>query len=276
MRDIEFLKRKSMELREMVLRITTKAGKGHVTSSFSAMELLVSLYYTDLMKIGAKDCKSEERDYFIYSKGHASPGLYCILADLDFFPKEELDLFAQAGGKMGVLLKADVPGVEVTSGSLGHGLGIAAGIAEALKMDGKDNLVYCMLGDAECREGSIWEAAMHVGFRKLNNLITIIDCNRLGAIHFTEEEAGIEPLAEKWVAFGFEVKRINGHNYLEILEALGEPRVRIDERPLLIIADTIKGKGVSFIENKPFMHGCAVAEKDLDKAIAEVYGGLTL
>lgn len=276
MYDIEFLKDKSKELREMVLRITTKAGTGHVTSSFSAMELLVSLYYTGKLNCTPQNYMLDTRDYFIYSKGHASPGIYCILADLGFFPKEDLQLFAQAEGKIGVLLKADVPGVEVTSGSLGHGLGIAAGIAEGLKMDGQDNLVYCMLGDAECREGSIWEAAMHIGYRGLNNIITIIDRNQLGAVHFTEMEAGLESLDEKWRSFGFEVRRVNGHDYQEILSALGNPRQGLTKKPIVIIADTVKGKGVSFIENQPFMHGCAVRESDLERAIQEVRRGLQI
>ncbi len=274
--DYEMLQKKSIELREKVLRITTKAGTGHVTSSFSAMELLVALYYTGLLRYDSNNETADDRDYFIYSKGHASPGIYCILADVGFFPEQDLDLFGQAGGKIGVLLRPDIPGVEVTSGSLGHGLGIAAGLAEGLRMDGKDNLVYCMLGDAECREGAIWESAMHIGYRGLNNIITIIDRNWLGATHFTEQEAGLESLEEKWRAWGFETKRIQGHCYSEIQSAFGDPHQTLPEKPLCIIADTVKGKGVSFIENQPFMHGCAVPQARLDEAIAEVRGGLRL
>ncbi len=274
--DYEKLQQKAIELREKVLRITTKAGTGHVTSSFSAMELLVALYYTGLLRYNPQNEKDETRDFFIYSKGHASPGIYCILADVGFFPKEDLDYFGQPGGKIGVLLKPDVPGVEVTSGSLGHGLGIAAGIAEGLRMDGKNNLVYCMLGDAECREGAIWESAMHIGYRRLNNVITVIDRNWLGATHFTEREAGLEPLEEKWRAWGFETRRIQGHRYNEIQAAFGDPHQSLPEKPLCIIADTVKGKGVSFIENQPFMHGCAVPEKRLEEAITEVRSGLRL
>ena len=246
--DYDALQKKAMELRETVLRITTKAGTGHVTSSFSSMELLIALYYTGIMRINPKNPDDDNRDRFIYSKGHASPGIYAILADLGFFPKSDLNLFAQAGGKVGVLLKPDVPGVEVTSGSLGHGLGIAAGLAEGFRLDGKDNLVFCMMGDAECREGSIWEAAMHIGCR--------------------------EPIEDKWRACGFDTVRINGHDFHAIYDALGDIRERDAEKPLCIIADTIKGKGVSFIENQPFMHGCAVKPERLDEAIAEVRGGL--
>lgn len=274
--DYAALTEKASELREMVLRITTKAGTGHVTSSFSAMELLVALYYTDLLRISPETCKAADRDYFIYSKGHASPGIYCILADLGFFPKSDLELFAQAGGKVGVLLKPDVPGVEVTSGSLGHGLGIAAGIAEALRLDGRENLVYCMLGDAECREGAVWEAAMHIGFRKLNHVIVIVDYNKLGATHFVEKEAGMEPMEDKWKACGFDTVRINGHDFRAIAGALGNPHINLPQKPLCLIADTVKGKGVSFIENQPFMHGCAVAADRLEEAVAEVRKGVSL
>lgn len=274
--DYDALKKKAIDLRETVLRITTKAGTGHVTSSFSSMELLIALYYTGIMRINPQNPDDDHRDRFIYSKGHASPGIYAILADLGFFPKSDLDLFAQAGGNVGVLLKPDVPGVEVTSGSLGHGLGIAAGIAEGFRLDSKDNLVFCMIGDAECREGSIWEAAMHIGFRHLRRVVVIVDCNRLGATHFVEQEAGIEPIEDKWRASGFDTVRINGHDFHAIYGALGDIRERDSEKPLCVIADTIKGKGVSFIENQPFMHGCAVKPERLDEAIREVRGGLKL
>jgi transketolase len=270
--EIENYKSKAKQLRKDILRMTTKANAGHVTSSFSCTELFVALYYGGLLKYDAKNPKWEDRDYFIYSKGHASPIIYCVLADLGFFPKEELNLFAQAGGKFGVLLKADVPGVEIISGSLGHGLGIAAGIAESFTLDKKKNKVFCMLGDGECREGSVWEAAMHIGSRKLKNIVTIVDKNQLAAVHFTEEEAPIEPLDKKFEACGFTAFRINGHNFSEIFSAFNE--VERQDVPCVIIAETVKGKGVSFIENKPLMHGCAVGEQDLEKALAEVEKGL--
>jgi transketolase len=271
-RDIAKYKEKAKQLRKDILYMTTKANAGHVTSSFSCTELFVALYYGGLLKFDVNNPKWEGRDYFIYSKGHASPILYCVLADLGFFPKEELNFFAQAGGKFGVLLKADVPGVEITSGSLGHGLGIAAGVAESFILDKKNNRVVCMLGDGECREGSIWEAAMHIGSRGLKNIVTIVDKNQLAAVHFTEEEAPIEPLDKKFESCGFTTLRINGHKFSEIFAAFDEAEKK--RMPSVIIAETIKGKGVSFIENKPFMHGCAVGEKDLERALAEVEKGL--
>jgi transketolase len=272
LRDIGKYKDKAKQLRKDILYMTTKANAGHVTSSFSCTELFVALYYGGILKHNPGDPNWDDRDFFIYSKGHASPIFYCILADLGYFPKEELDLFAQAGGKFGVLLRASIPGVEITSGSLGHGLGIAAGVAEGLILDKKDNKVFCMLGDGECREGSIWEAAMHIGSRGLKNIITIVDKNQLAAVHFTEEEAPIEPLDKKFESCGFTSLRINGHDFSEIFAAFDE--VEKKNTPGVIIAETIKGKGVSFIENKPFMHGCAVGKKDLEKALAEVEAGL--
>jgi transketolase len=271
-RDIEKYKEKAKQLRKDILYMTTKANAGHVTSSFSCTELLVALYYGGILKYNPENPGWSDRDFFIYSKGHASPILYCILADLGYFPKSDLDFFAQAGGKFGVLLRADVPGVEITSGSLGHGLGIAAGIAESFVLDKKDNKVFCMLGDGECREGSVWEAAMHIGSRRLKNIITIVDKNQLAAVHFTEEEAPIEPLDKKFESCGFTALRINGHDFSAIFTAFDE--VKEHDKPSVIIAETIKGKGVSFIENKPFMHGCAIGEKNLRKAIAEVEKGL--
>ena len=274
MRDIERLKSIAMQVREDVLVMTTRAGIGHVTSSFSCMELMVALYYGDIINYDANNHCWEGRDYFIFSKGHANPVLYCILADLGFFPKSDLDLFCQPGGKVGVLLKADVPGAEIMAGSVGCGLGISAGIAHAMKMNRMDNRVFCMIGDAECREGAIWEAALHIGYRKLNNIVVIVDVNGLGATHFTELEAGMEPFAEKWEAAGFNAKRINGHNFEEIFDAFDRIDYSATGKPTVIIADTVKGKGVSFIENEPFMHGVAVSADKLEPAIFEVRGGL--
>lgn len=273
MREIEGLKQKAKELRYQVVRMTTKAGTGHVTSSFSCTEIMTALYYGDLLRYKADEPQWDERDYFILSKGHANPIFYCILADLGFFSKDELEHFCQPGGRIGVLLRGDIPGTEITSGSLGCGLGIAGGIAQGLKIDRKENKVVCMLGDAECREGAVWEAAMFAGYGKLDNLTVIVDRNQLGATHFIEKEAGIEPFDDKWKAFGFEVKHINGHDFESIFEALQHLCDRNQDKPLAIIADTVKGKGISFIENQPFMHGVAVKEADLERGMAELREG---
>lgn len=273
MEEILKLKQKAKELREQVVYMTTKAGTGHVTSSFSCAEIMTALYYGDLLRFRPEEPQWKERDYFILSKGHANPILYSILADLGFFEKEELGRFCEKGGKLGVLLRGDIPGAEITSGSLGCGPGIAAGIAQGLRIDNRKNKVVCLLGDAECREGAVWEAAMFAGYRKLNNLTVIVDRNDLGATHFVEQEAGVEPFDDKWKAFGFEVRHINGHDFRQILEALKDFRDDSNEKPLAIIADTVKGKGVSFIENQPFMHGVAIKQSDLERGIAEIREG---
>lgn len=263
---------KAKQLRKDVLYMTTKAGIGHVTSSFSVTEIMVALFYGNILKFDASKPTWDKRDYMILSKAHANPIFYCILADLGYFPKSYLNDFAQPGGKIGVLLRGDIPGAEYTSGSVGCGLGIAAGIATSLKIDNKNNKVYCIVGDAELREGAIWESLFYISSSNLNNLITIIDKNKLGATHFTEEEAQLEPLDLKFEAFGFKVIKINGHDYNEIFKSLNI--TNIENKPLLIIADTIKGKGVSFIESKPLKHGEAVKKEDLDRAIKEIEEGL--
>lgn len=269
MKDILFLKQKAKELRETVIRMTSNAGTGHVTSSFSCMEILVSLFYGDILKYNPQLPDWDGRDYFILSKGHANPVLYAILADVGYIEKGELDNFCKENGKLGVLLRGDIPGSEIVSGSLGCGLGITCGIAEALKMEKANNKVFCLLGDAECREGAVWEAAMHAGYRQLDNIVVIVDKNDLGATHFVSKDAGIDPIERKWESFGFNVIHIDGHNYSEILEAF-EDSVG---GPTAIIADTIKGKGVSFIENQPFMHGVAVKKDDMERAISEIQKG---
>lgn len=269
MKDIKVLKEKAKELRETVIRMTSNAGTGHVTSSFSCMEILVSLFYGDILKYNPKQPNWGGRDYFILSKGHANPVFYAILADVGYIDREELDNFCKENGKLGVLLRGDIPGSEIVSGSLGCGLGIACGIAEALKIENADNRVFCMLGDAECREGAVWEAAMHAGYRQLDNIVVIVDKNDLGATHFVSQDAGIDPIDQKWEAFGFNVIHIDGHSYSEILDAFEHTA----SGPTAIIADTIKGKGVSFIENQPFMHGVAVKKDDMERAIREIQEG---
>lgn len=264
------LKNKSKVIRKSVVRMTTKARIGHVTSSFSCMEILIALYYGGFLKYKVEDNKWKERDYFIMSKGHANPALYCVLMDLGYVDKSEIDKFCTKDGKLGVLLRGDIPGVEITSGSLGCGLGISAGIAEALNLNNMSNKIFCLLGDAECREGAIWEAAMHIGYRKLKNVVVIVDMNGMGATHFVEKEAGIEPIDKKFCSFGFDVKVINGHSFEEIIDAFENLNKKL---PTCIIAKTVKGKGVSFIENEVFLHGMAIKQNLLDRAIKEIQEG---
>lgn len=252
-----YLKKKANYIRNQILDMCVRAGTGHVTSSFSCTELLVALYYGGILRYDISNPKWNERDRFILSKGQSSVILYPILADLGFFPKKELDRFNQEDGIFGVHLQHDIPGAEITAGSLGHGFGIAAGMALAAKMDKKQYFIFTLLGDGECHEGSVWETAMFASHHQLNNLIAIIDRNWLSATDFTENSLRLNPLDEKYRSFGWDVLNINGHSFEEFFNALNGFRSNKRIRPLMIIADTIKGKGVSFMENQILWHSIA-------------------
>lgn len=257
---VKQLEKKAKHIRNLVLDMCCSAGTGHITSSFSCTEILVALFYGNIMRFNPKNPQWECRDRFILSKGQASVILYPILADLGYFPLSELKKFNRADGKFGVHLQYDVPGAEITSGSLGHGFGIATGLALAAKMNRELHLTFALLGDGECYEGSIWEAAMFASHNRLNNLVAIVDRNHLCVTNFTENMVELEPFDKKWESFGWNVVNINGHSFEEILGALDGIRSRKSSKPLVIIADTIKGKGVSFMCYNPLWH--AVVPKD--------------
>lgn len=267
---VERLTRKSADIRRSTLETCIRAGTGHVTSSFSCIEILVTLYYGNLLMVDPAKPEWDGRDRFILSKGQASPALYAILGDLGFFDVVELEKFAQEGGMFGVHLQNTVPGVEITAGSLGQGFGVAAGQALAAKMNRQNHLVFALLGDGECYEGSIWETALFAGHHELNNLVTIVDRNYLCVTDFTEDLIRLEPIEEKWQSFGFKTVRINGHNIEEIIDALKGVRSRTTSKPLVIIADTVKGKGIESISNKILWHGAAPSGDFADQARAEL------
>lgn len=267
---IEELENKAIQLRKEMLEIYEKAGVGHITSGFSCMELLVALYYADILNYDEQNPDWEERDHFILSKGHGSTALYPILADVGYFPKEELWQCTRENSILGICLNGNVPGVEMTAGSLAIGFGVAAGLAKAKKLNREKSLVFVMLGDAECYEGAVWETAMFAGHNRLNNLIAIVDRNYLACTDFTENMLELEPFADKWRAFGWKVKEINGHNIPEIIGTLDGCHSFPRSGPLVIIANTVKGKGVSFIENIPLMHGEAVKGEKIPLAMAEL------
>ena len=268
--EISDLEKKANDLRKQILDMCVRAGTGHVTSSFSCAEIFTALYYGGILRYDVSNPEWPERDRFILSKGHASAILYPVLADLGFYSQSELDKFCQVGGIFGVHLQNDIPGVETSSGSLGHGIGIAAGLALAAKMDKKKYMVFTLLGDGECYEGSVWESAMFASHHKLNNLIAIVDRNRLCATDFTEKCVRLDPLDKKWEACGWEAVTIDGHSIDELLSALDGFRSRQQEKPLVIIANTIKGKGVSFMENKPLWHAVAPSGKEAEMAKSEL------
>ena len=251
------LQRKANELRERTLEMCIKAGTGHVTSSFSSAELLSTLYFGGVMKYDPQNPEWDERDRFILSKGQASPILYVTLAKAGFFPEQWLDTFCEADGHFGVHLQCDVPGVEFTTGSLGHGLGLGVGKALAAKMNNKDYRTYVLLGDAELQEGSNWESAMAASQYKLGNLTGIVDRNGFGVLCPTEQSAGLDMLEEKFKSFGWNVDSINGHSTKELLNTLKKQESYSSEKPKMIIAYTKKGKGIASWENVALRHGTA-------------------
>lgn len=256
------LETKSKWVRKQVLEMVVSANKGHIGGAFSCTEILVALYYGGLLRFNAENPIWEDRDRFLLSKGHSGVALFAILADLGFFPVSQLKTFCMNDSKLGGHPDKNIPGIEADTGSLGHGLGIACGLALGAKMDGKDYLSFVLMGDGECYEGSVWEASMFAGHHHLNNLIAIVDRNCLCAADSTESCVTMEPFADKWKAFNWDVKEINGHSFKELFTSMINLRERISNRPLVIIANTIKGKGVSFMEGKiESHHGVPKGEK---------------
>lgn len=244
------------------------AGSGHPGGSLSAVEILISLYYYK-MRHKPGNPHWPLRDRFILSKGHACPVVYITLANAGYFPKEELSTFRRLGSRLQGHIYNGVPGVELSTGSLGQGLSVANGIALGAKVRDADFKVYCLLGDGEIQEGQIWEAAMSAGHRKLDNLCAILDCNKVQENGPVNEIKNEEPLAEKWRSFGWHVIRVDGHDFEKLVSALDEFNT-VREKPTFIIADTIKGKGVSFMEGNAGWHGKAPNKEELNKALKEL------
>jgi transketolase len=261
---------KARQIRRETFDMIMGANEGHIGGSFSCVEILVALYYGGVLRFDAARPEWPDRDRFIVSKAHGTQAWYVILADLLFFPKEELGRFLQDGSMLTGHVDNRIPGVEIVAGSLGHGLGIAAGMALGARKNREDWLTFALVGDGESQEGSIWEAAMFASQQKLGNLIAITDRNYLGSEDLTERTAGLEPLAEKWAAFGWQVRCVDGHSFPAILGALSDVRSRDDERPLMIIAETVKGKGISFLEQRPQSHHTMPKGDDAELARAEL------
>ncbi|MHC4508757.1 MAG: transketolase [Planctomycetota bacterium] len=266
------LERKSHEIRKAMLEMCIGAGKGHVTSCFSCVDILVALYYGSLLRCDPQNPEWPLRDRFILSKGQASPALYTILADLGFYDKSELKKFNKPGGMFAVHLQQDVPGVEITAGSLGQGYGVAAGIALGAKMNMELYNVYALLGDGECYEGSIWETAMFAAHNKLNNLITLVDRNYLCVTDFTENLMALEPFEDKWRSFGFNVVRVDGHSFEQLLRVLKPLRSRTSDKPTVVIAETVKGQGAQSLCYQPLWHGRAPSGEMAERCLAELDG----
>lgn len=259
------------DIRKKIYQIAHFAGGGHMGASFSMADIISVLYFDNVLKYDAQNPEWEERDKFILSKGHASYALYAVLARAGYFPEEELRHVGQTGSKFGGHPKMyDIPGVEASTGALGHGLSFAIGIAYANKVDKRKSHVYVVLGDGECQEGSVWEGALSAPTLELDNMTVIVDHNKLQAMDDLENIVHMKPFADKWKAFGWNVVEIDGHNYTEIKKAL---LVRQAGVPTLVIANTVKGKGVSFMENVPIWHYRMPNEQELPILMKEL--GLT-
>lgn len=263
-------------VRRKVLAMAVRAASGHITSAFSQTEMLVALYAGGILRVDPLRPKWEGRDRFILSKGQGGLGLYPILARVGFFPERELDIFAGRRSILGVHCEWHVPGIETVSGSLGHGLPVATGMAQAALNDNKRHLVVCMLGDAELYEGSNWEAAIFAGSRGYRNLVCIVDRNGQGVIGFTDkveypcDGPRLDSLARKFEAFGFETREIDGHSFPEIRKAFADIRRRRTDKPLMIISNTVKGKGAPLIERKRLWHYRVPCGDDLVQVMREL------
>jgi transketolase len=268
------LEHKANQIRKKVLQMCISTG-GHIVSSLSCVDILVSLYYGHNLNVDPSVPEWEDRDRFLLSKGHGETALYAVLADLGFFPVSWLETRYRRGDCfLGGHPDRAIPGVEITSGSLGHGLGIAAGISLAAKMDNKNHFQFVLMGDAECTEGSVWEAAMFAGKHELDKIVAIVDRNHIGSIDFTDNFTGLEPFGDKWKSFGWETVVCNGHDFNQLDGAFRYARSRDTCTPLIIIAETVKGKGISFMENDPTWHVRSLNRKEeIKMAIEELERG---
>lgn len=264
---IAFAKR----IRAHALRMVQRTNSSHIGSGLSMADIIAVLYQ-DVMRVRPQEPQWPNRDRFLLSKGHAAAMLYSALHERGFFPRDWLDRYCDFGSPLaGHVTHCKVPGVEVSSGSLGHGLGLACGMALAGKVDKADWRVFVVLSDGECDEGSIWEAAMFAPFHKLGNLTCIVDYNKIQSFGTVAEVLDLEPFADKWRAFGWDVTEVDGHDHSELQSAL-QPR-DFNSKPHLILAHTVKGKGVSFMENKLMWHYKSPTPEQLAQALAEVEAG---
>lgn len=267
--DISELEKTAQRIRRGIIEAVYKAKSGHPGGSLSITDIMTVLYFNE-MNIDENNPKMEERDRFVLSKGHCSPALYSCLAERGFFSKDLLSTVRKIDSNLqGHPEMNKIPGVDMTTGSLGQGLSAANGMAMAAKLDNKDYRVYTILGDGEIEEGQIWEAAMAASHYKLDNLCVIVDKNNLQIDGRTGEVMNSAPLDEKFRSFGFEVITIDGNNILEIMKAFAKAKT-IKNKPSCIIAETIKGKGVSFMEDRVEWHGKAPNEEQYNLAMQEL------
>ena len=268
--DTESLERLAKDLRLDILDMTTKAGSGHPSSSWSAVEILTALYFGGILNYRPDEPWWRERDRFIMSKGHAAPLLYAVLARAGYFDREELWRLRKIDSPVqGHPIQSMMPGVEATTGSLGQGLSVGIGHILGGRLNNLDYRVYVLLGDGECEAGQIWEAAMAAAHFKCDRLTAILDYNKYQETGPISREMALEPLAEKWRSFGWQVGEVDGHDVGALIEKLKSAR-SVSNQPVIIIAHTIKGKGVSFVETDFRFHGRALNPEQAEKAREEI------
>lgn len=267
---INFLKKKALWVRRETLNLYKRSSGFRLASSLSDVEIFIVLYYGKILNVDPKNVNWEGRDRFIISKGHGAISLYPILADLGFFSKEELARISQIGSFLGDIPDTKIPGFETINGALGHGLGVACGVATALKKKNSDSKVFVLHGDGELYEGAVWEAIMFASHHKLNNLILIIDNNKISLLDYCKNIIDLEPLEEKFRAFKWKVATVNGHDIEELYKSLNDLKQSDDKRPKVLIADTIKGKGVAQLEGDSLCHIKLLKEDEIIRAIEEL------
>jgi transketolase len=254
-------------IRKHALQMTSRGGSAHIAAVFSMADV-VAVLYTDILRVDPQRPNWPERDRFVLSKGHAGAGIYAALAESGFFPVEKLSTHYQDGSDLsGHVSHKGIPGVEFSTGSLGHGLSVAAGMAYAAKLDSRSHRVVALLSDGECDEGANWEAILFAAHFKLGNLTAIVDYNKIQSLGTVAETLALEPFADKWASFGWEVREVDGHDHAALVPALRDPG---STRPVCVIAHTIKGKGVSFMENTVLWHYRTARGDEYQRALEEL------
>ena len=267
----DFFRERSLWLRRETLKIHNIAPETRIASALSSIEIFVVLYYGKILRFDPKNIYWEGRDRFIISKGHGATSLYPILADFGFFDKKELERVCQKDSFLGVIPDIIIPGFETINGSLGHGLGVSCGISLALKRKKSNSKVFVLLGDGELNEGSIWESIMFAAEHKLDNIMVIIDNNKVSMLDYCKNIINLTPMEKKFKIFGWDVETIDGHNVEELYNSLIDFRgKRGDQKPKILIADTVKGKGVSMLENDPLCHVKSLSKDEATLAIKEM------
>ena len=263
----ESLKKKVQWVRRETLKLHKYAPESRIASCLSDIEIFVVLYYGGILSYDPQNLECEHRDRFIISKGHGAVSLYPILADLNFFDKKELRKIGKEDSFLCAIPDTAIPGFETINGSLGHGLGVGCGVATALKSKGLDKKVFVLCGDGELNEGAVWEAVMFAAYHKLDNLILIVDNNKISMLGYQKNILGLEPLEDKFEAFGWEVKTVDGHNIEQLCSSLGSLKTSRDNKPKVLIANTLKGKGIRQLEGDHLCHVKSLTSDEIDNIL---------